>query len=165
MKYCKKIVIVIFVLCTCYIAIAQSDNRGMPPFKIRLTDGNGFTYKGLKKNVPTVLIYFSPTCEHCCDFAKELIKHETKLLHKQIVMICWEPLQDAKQFDIQYSLSVYPNIKIGSEGYSFIVQKYFNIQHYPFIACYNNNGKMLKILGGNDEKASGLVAKLIAIYK
>ncbi|MGF7230494.1 MAG: TlpA family protein disulfide reductase [Arachidicoccus sp.] len=161
MRYYRKIVIVIFVLCTACCAIMAQNNRGMPLFKIRLTNERGFTYKDIKKDIPVVLIYFSPTCDHCEAFARELVKHEKALQKKQIVMVCWEDLNQAKQFDTAFKLSSHSNIKIGSEGYSFTVQKYFNIQHYPFIAFYDSRGQLVKTVDGVSRQPSKLVSAII----
>lgn len=63
-------------------------------------------------------------------------------------MISYQDIKEVKAFDEEYKLSSYPNIKIGSEGYTFIVQKYYNIQHFPFVAQYEKNGKLKKIISG-----------------
>jgi len=128
---------------------AQSNNKGLAPFKIRLTNGEGYTYDKLKKNKPVILIYFSPTCDHCKTFTEAMLKRINNLQHSQIIMISYEDIKEVKAFDDAYKLSSHQNIKIGSEGYTFVVQKYYNIQHFPFVAEFGKNGKLEKMISWN----------------
>jgi len=120
--------------------------KAIPPFKIRLVDGKGFTYKDLDKNKPLVLIYFQPDCPECQAFTAALAKKLPALKDLQIVMITFEDLKLVKAFDEKYHLSQHPNLKIGSEGYTFIVQKYYQIEHFPIVACFDPSGSLLRIL-------------------
>ncbi|MEO8712282.1 MAG: hypothetical protein ABI405_09180, partial [Parafilimonas sp.] len=97
------------------------------------------------------VIYFSPTCDHCKEFTEELLKHEDELKNKQLVMITYLPLADLKTFDSLYDLSSKPFFKLGTEGYSFIVRKYYNIERFPFVALYDKQMKLIKILPGLDK--------------
>lgn len=141
--YKKIISVIIFFFCFAFV-FAQAKKTGIAPFKITLANGKTFTYKQLKPNTATVLIYFSPTCDHCKEFTKELLTHQKELLNKQIVMVGYEPVAEVKKFDSIYHVSSKPNFKIGTEGYTFIVQKYYGIQRFPFVAMYNKQMKLVK---------------------
>jgi thiol-disulfide isomerase/thioredoxin len=142
--------ILIILILFCYIhGFAQKSNDGIAPFKIRLTNGDGYTYNQLEKNKPVILIYFSPTCEHCKAFTESMLKRMSKLNNNQLVMISYVDIKEVKTFDDAYKLSNHQNIKIGSEGYTFVVQKYYNIQHFPFVAEYDKSGKLKKIIPWN----------------
>lgn len=134
-------------LSLCFVFVfAQANKTGIAPFKITLANGKPFTYKQLKPNTATVLIYFSPTCDHCKEFTKELLTHEKQLLNKQIIMVGYEPVAEVKKFDSVYHVSSKPNFKIGTEGYTFIVQKYYQVQRFPFVAMYNKQMKLVKTI-------------------
>ncbi len=146
----KNFVILSAVCFLCINAAAQNNiNTGIAPFKIRLVNGEGFTYQQLKKDKPVILIYFSPTCDHCKHFTEAFLKRANKLQNYQVVMISYVDIKDVKAFDDEYKLSQHHNIKIGSEGYTFIVQKYYNIQRFPFVAEYDKNNKLKKIISWN----------------
>lgn len=132
----------------------SQDKRRIPPFKIRLVDGKGYTYKDLKRNFPTILIYFQPDCEHCQTFAAALEKRLPALADRQIILISFAHINAVRDFDRQYHLSGYPEVKIGSEGYTFLVQKYYQIEHFPFVACFNREGKLVRILNPGLEPAA-----------
>ena len=124
----------------------QKNNTGIAPFVITMVNGKSYTYKELKPNTATVLIYFSPTCDHCKEFTKELVKHEKELKSKQIVMVGYEPINEMKKFDSLFHISTLPNFKMGTEGYTFIVQKYYSVQRFPFVAMYNKQMKLVKTI-------------------
>ncbi|MEP6684565.1 MAG: hypothetical protein ABJA35_14945 [Parafilimonas sp.] len=145
----KNCIIIFIALFSCTHVFAQSTNKGLAPFKIRLVNGEGYTYNQLKQNEPVILIYFSPTCDHCKTFTEAMLKRINKLQDRQIVMISYEDIKEVKAFDDAYKLSNHQNIKIGSEGYTFVVQKYYNIQHFPFVAEFGKDGKLKKIISWN----------------
>ncbi|HVX28162.1 MAG TPA: thioredoxin fold domain-containing protein [Parafilimonas sp.] len=154
-----KTIIVIPVLFISLFAFAQANNSSIAPFKIRLTNGQGYTYQMLPKNKPVILIYFSPTCEHCKLFTETMLKQIDKLKDDEVVMLSYEDIREVKSFDDIYKLSKHQNIKVGSEGYTFIVQKYYNIQRFPFVAEYDKYGKLKKIIRG-DLKPEDIAKKL-----
>jgi len=116
--------------------------KTVPPFEISLTDGKGFTSKELKADKELMLVYFSPTCEHCQAFITDLLKNTEQLKDVQIVMISYLPIEEIKKFESDFKLSQYSNIKVGTEGYSFIVQHWFNIQRFPFVALFNKKAML-----------------------
>lgn len=153
-----------FLLCFSFFTSASAQQAKLTkttiaPFKITLVDGKTFTYKQLDKDKPTILIYFSPTCEHCKVFTEAMLKRKGELSNKQIVMVTYLPVSEIKKFDDELHISSNPNIKIGTEGYSFIVQQYYNVQSFPFVVEYDKTGKLDKVVPYNkqsEEMASQL---------
>jgi thioredoxin-related protein len=133
-KYC---LLITGLLLSTSLLNAQT-KKTVPPFEIELTGGKGFTSKDLKADKQLMLIYFSPTCEHCQTFITDLLKNIEQLKNMQIVMISYLPIQEITKFETDFKLSQYTNIKVGTEGYSFIVQHWYNIQRFPFTALFNN---------------------------
>ena len=148
----KKIILIVLALNICFTVFSQQNNKtGIAPFKITLLNGKSYSYNQIKKNTETVLIYFSPTCDHCKDFTSELLKHENALKDKQIIMITYVPIEEIKPFDSLYHISIKPNFKIGTEGYSFIVRKYYNVERFPYIVIYNKQMKLVKKLSPTEQ--------------
>ena len=117
--------------------------KTLPPFRILLTSMKYYKAADMDKNVPKMIVYFDPTCDHCRAFTTELLKHENDFGKTQIVMISYTPVVQVKQFETEFKLSKYPNIKLGTEGYTFIVQRYYNVQKFPFTAVYGKKGTMI----------------------
>ena len=156
----KKILIVLLSLIIYSASFSQQKKAAIAPFKITLVDGKMYTANQLKKNTPTVLIYFSPDCDHCKNFTAELLKYKDALKNKQIVMVTYLPVSEIKPFDSTYHISSMPNFKIGTEGYTFIVRKYYDVQRFPFIALYDKQMKLIKTLSPTDKPE--VLAKQVA---
>jgi thioredoxin-related protein len=131
------------------VSAQASTNTGkIAPFVITLADGKTFKAEDLKKQ-PTVLIYFSPDCDHCKDFTKSMLKNYKGVADKQIVMATYYSIESIKKFITQFDLNKYSNIKVGTEGSSFIVRNYYNVENFPFVALYDKNGKEIKLIPAN----------------
>ena len=61
-------------------------------------------------------------------------------------MVFYLPIDVVKKFDDELHLSSNSNIKVGTDGYTFIVQKYYNVQRFPFVVEYDKNGKLSKVV-------------------
>lgn len=114
-----------------------------PKFNILLTDSTKFKSIELKKNTPLILIYFAPDCYHCRSFIGDFIGAIKQFSQTQIVLVSHVPISELKKFSKDFSLTTYPNIKIGTEGTSFYLPSYFKIGNFPFTALYNKAGKLI----------------------
>ena len=146
----KRIFTLLIACSIGYFSFAQP-SKNIAPFKIKLTNGKMFTYQDLKKNTPTVLVYFSPTCDHCKHFMDALMRNENQLKNKQIILITYQPVNEIKAFDQAYNIATKPYFKIGTEGLTFIVQKYYNIQKFPYIVLYDKQLKEVKKLSSTED--------------
>lgn len=121
------------------------------PFNIQLINNKKFTYKDLPAATPVTLIYFSPDCEECKTFTRAIIKRIGDFKGRQLVFITYEELAHVRTFYEQMGLKQYPQLKIGTEGYSFTVQKYYKVEHFPFIASYDKSGHLIKIYANSTQ--------------
>jgi hypothetical protein len=137
--------VLLVMLFSCLVLKAQTigEKKEIPPFNILLTNSTYFKASGVTKNVPLVLIYFDPTCEHCKAFTTSLIQHIKDLRKTQIIMISYTPFSQVKQFETDFHLNRYSNIKVGTEGYTFVVQRYYHIDKFPFVALFNAKGSLI----------------------
>lgn len=128
-------------------AQSQSNNfrKKIPPFRIQLTNGDSLFAKDLKKDAPFMLIYFSPTCEHCQEFTRDLLQKISSFNNTQILFVSYLPLADLEKFEKDFSLNKYPSIQAGTEGYAFILRRFYNIINFPFIALYDKKGALIAV--------------------
>lgn len=126
--------------------------KKIAPFQILLTNSQPYAATQLAAGA-AILIYFSPDCEHCQNFTKDMIKNFSVVGNKQVVMITPQSMEMLKPFAAKYNLASYPNIKVGTEGTSRLVQRYYNIMHYPFIALYDKKGNLIKTFEGEQPHA------------
>ncbi|ACT92518.1 TlpA family protein disulfide reductase [Dyadobacter fermentans] len=139
----------LFLLLAASNGFAQTaaGTKKIAPFQIRLVNGQQYTSSQLAAG-PVVLIYFSPDCEHCQDFTKDLLKNYSVVANKQVVMVTFQSMDMLKPFVSQHSLGTYPNFKVGTEGTSYLVQRYYQIRSFPYIAIYDKKGNLVRTFEG-----------------
>jgi len=150
----RKLIFLFFLLSIGNLAFSQSQAamKKIAPFQIRLTNGQQYTSSQLAAG-PVVLIYFSPDCEHCQNFTKDMVKNFNVFVNKQVVMVTFQAMDMLKPFVAQYNLGSYSNVKVGTEGTSYAVQRYYQIRSFPYIAIYDKSGKLVKTFEGEQPHA------------
>ena len=123
-------------------------NKNIPPYRILNTDSTYLTPANLKKNTPVMIMYFAPDCPHCQHLTKEISKHIKEFGNTQIVMISFiDPVRQFKaitKFVKDYQLKKYPNITVGTEGYTYVVQKFYQVATTPYEAVYDKKHNLVK---------------------
>ncbi|TLV03173.1 TlpA family protein disulfide reductase [Dyadobacter luticola] len=145
----RKFLVLALLLAAFSNAFSQgaASTKKIAPFSMRLTNGQLYNYSQLAAG-PVVLIYFSPDCEHCQAFTKDLVKNYSVVANKQVVMVTFQAMDMLKPFVTQYGLNTYSNFKVGTEGTSYVVQKYYQIRSFPYIAIYDKKGNLVKTFEG-----------------
>ena len=126
-------------------SVAYSQHNKVPPFQIIQVNGKVFPAGNLPLGKPIVIIYFSPDCEDCQQFTKELLNRIKEFNNASIAMITNMSIDKVKHFVNEFHLDTYSNIFTGTEGNSFFVGNYYKIGKLPFMALYNKNGDLIKI--------------------
>ncbi len=132
-------------LACCFILNFTSCSQvgDMPQFKITKADGKIFKATELKTGRPTLLIYFSPECDHCQVFMKEFFKKADAFSKSNILMITYLPVDRVVSFVKEYPVGKYANITAGTEGMGFLVRDHLGIQNMPFAALYDKKNKLI----------------------
>lgn len=147
--YRKALVVLIMTFTALSLFSQTTKNNGkIVPFEITLADGSSFKASQLKKG-PVMLIYFSPECDHCRHFTKEMLEKAKSFAGEQIVMVTFLPVDEVKHFSEEFKLPSYHNIKAGTEGKTFVVRNYYNVTRFPFVALYNKEGKQVKLFSNS----------------
>lgn len=121
--------------------------QNIPPFKILKADSTWFTKANLKKNKPVMIIYFAPDCSHCQHLMYDMKPKMKEFNHVQIVMITFTDfgmLKMLKNFNRDFDLAKYKNLTVGTEGRTYVVQRYYQVRTTPYIAIYDRTGKLVK---------------------
>ena len=117
----------------------------MPPYHILTTDSVYVTPDNLKKHKPVMIIYFAPDCSHCQHLMYELKPKMDAFKNTQVVMVTFvQQIKAIQVFARDFDLKKYPNFTVGTEGYTYVVQKYFDVHTTPYIALYDKNRKLVK---------------------
>ncbi|MFN8266002.1 MAG: hypothetical protein U0T11_08010 [Chitinophagaceae bacterium] len=145
------------LLCCCLAggASAHSDsipahlaNLKLPDFKLLLTDSTTSFYKdNLRPNKQTIIIMFSPDCDHCKRQTTELLANIRYFKNVQIVMPTTLPFEKMKAFYEEFQIKKYKNITMGRDVL-FFFSRYFQSHYLPYIAVYNKKGDLLNAYDG-----------------
>ena len=151
MMYRKTLLFLAMIFTSLSLFAQTAKNNGsIAPFDITLADGSSFKASQLKKG-PVMLVYFSPECDHCRHFTKEMLEKHKSFAGEQIVMVTFLPADEVKHFSEEFKLPSYHNIIAGTEGKTFVVRNYYNVTQFPFVVLYNREGKQVKIFSSRPD--------------
>lgn len=95
-----------------------------------------------------MIVYFSPDCDHCIHFTKELLTHYALFDKVQIVMASALNYDIIKKFYLEYKIADYPNIHMGRDGIDFF-RTFFGVRSFPTIVLYDKKGNFVKRFDGS----------------
>lgn len=123
-------------------------NKNIPAFKLETVNNGTFSSEKLKKNMPLIIMFFSPTCEHCTHQVDMMIKRMNDLKKYQIVMPTYQPIEELADFNKKYNISKYPNIITGRD-IDYFFPPFYEIANFPHFAFYGKTGKLISTYEGN----------------
>lgn len=164
----KKIFLVITALTICQFLSAQklanqpatdTANAGapymryptIPPFHLLKLDSTTYLTKdSIRKNRKTIVMYFSPTCEHCKHQTEAILADFKEFRDIEIVMATYMPFEEMKEFDEHYKIYEHPNIKVGRDE-KFVLPPFYRIKNLPYLALYDRKGNLITTFEGTQK--------------
>lgn len=150
--------IICLVLCTCLykLGMAQADSTliylrfpTVPPFSIiKVPDSTRFSKEDLSRKKATIIIIFSPDCDHCQHATKELTTNIRLFKKAQIVMASPLEYSYLKKFYEEYKIADHPNIIMGRDP-SYFFGTFFRVRSFPAIFVYDKKGNFIKSFDGS----------------
>jgi thiol-disulfide isomerase/thioredoxin len=135
-----------FIIAFAGVSFSQTGDpkpgSAIPSFRMVMSNGRYYSDKEIQKNKPLVLIYFAPDCDHCMKLMDDLFKKIHQLDKATIVMITFELPRDVAWFERKYQTAQYSNIKVGTEGTSYVLRNFYKLNKTPFTAVYDKKGKL-----------------------
>lgn len=122
-------------------------NPTLPPLELTLPNKQLLTSADLKKE-PVLIMYFSPTCDHCIRQMKEMQKKLADFRKIQVVMATYQPMEELEAFIREYGLAAQPNFITGRDT-KFLLPSFYKIQSMPYFALYNKKGALITTFEGN----------------
>ena len=117
--------------------------QSLPQFSFLDLDGKTFTYAQLRSDIPTIVFFFDPYCEHCQQQATWMKDAKSKLTHVQQVWVTTEEPISARDFGEKYLGADWDNVHILIDK-QFLFDGYFGYSEIPSIYLYNNQGQRVK---------------------
>ncbi len=143
----KRYILIFLLLAGSRAGFSQSDTSLLylrfpivPTFRlINVADSSVFTKQDLKKKKATIIMMFSPDCEHCQAETKELTEKISLFKKAQIVMVSPLDFNYIKKFYNEYHIADYPNITMGRDP-SYFLGTFFKIRSFPSVFVYDKKG-------------------------
>lgn len=154
MNYLKNWMLTLLLLSGSLLANAQNEeppykkNPTIPEFSLLQVDSSSLFSKGDMKQQPTIIMYFSPTCDHCLKQWDDMVQFKDQLKDIQIVMATYEQFDEMKDFYQKKQVAAYPNIKMGRDT-KFTLVPFYRMRSLPYQALYDKNGKLITTFEGN----------------
>ena len=152
----RRIVLLFLFIGVGKIVFAQTDTSliylrfpTVPPFSIiKAPDSTKFTKDDLKKKTATIIMVFSPDCEHCQHETRELIAHID--LFKKVQIIMSSPLEYhyLKKFYDEYKIADYQIITMGRDP-GYFLGTFYHIRSFPAIFVYDKKGNFVEAFDGS----------------
>ena len=156
-KYIKIIVplfSIIFIF-LCFQTIKKINNKKksadrintIPSFSFKLTDGKDFTKDNLRKNTPTVFVYFNSECEFCQSETAQISDKVDSFAQTQLLFISFEQPKVIEDFSKKNKLNNYGNIHFLYDR-KMDFSKIFDVNTLPSTVIYDNNNKLIEKIKG-----------------
>ena len=126
---------------------AFKKNPVVPSLYLLQADSTTFT-QGDVKHQPTLIMYFSPTCDHCQVQTDSMVAEMSKLKDVQILMASYSPLSEMKTFYEERALARYENILMGYDS-KYFFPPFYKMSSLPFMALYDKKGNFITSFHGN----------------
>ena len=123
----------------------------IPPFHLlKLDSATYLTRDDIRKHRQTMIMFFSPDCDHCKHETESILANFKKFKDIEIVMATYQPFNELKEFNEHYRIFEHPNIKMGRDE-KFFLAPFSKIRNLPYLALYDKNGNLITTFEGTQK--------------
>lgn len=151
----KALISTMILLCMLQTGRTQDSIAGrrigspMPAFMLRLPNETYFYQKDLNPKKHTVLMIFSPDCDHCIQQTRALTDSIRLFNNTQFILSTTLPMERLKDFYQSFNLSQHRKQLVAGRDVLFFFSKYFENHFLPFIAIYDPRQQLKVVFEGN----------------
>ncbi|MDR0546909.1 MAG: redoxin domain-containing protein [Dysgonamonadaceae bacterium] len=127
--------------------IQKTAYQTIPAFSLPDVNGQEITGKSLKKHIPTLFLFFDPSCELCHEELQQINANRVKLNNGQIIFFSVEPAGTIRNFLEKLQFSPSPNLFFLIDTNEILVNT-MEIKGPPTAIIYGKNGKLIKRFDG-----------------
>ncbi|HEX9513797.1 MAG TPA: thioredoxin-like domain-containing protein [Puia sp.] len=123
----------------------------IPPFHLlKLDSATYLTKEDIKKHHRTIVMFFSPDCDHCKHQTESILAASKDFKDIEIVMATYQPFEELKEFNTHYRLFEHPNFKLGRDE-KFFLAPFYKIRNLPYLALYDKKGDLVTTFEGTQK--------------
>ena len=120
----------------------------LPSLNLLYTDSlTVFNTNKIPEGNPTILIYFSPDCEHCQAETQDLLTNMNSLKNVQLYFITTATIIELKKYCQDFHFEQYNNI-IAAKDYQYDFYRIYKVTSFPYLVIYNENKELVKLYKG-----------------
>jgi thioredoxin-related protein len=120
----------------------------IPPLHLlKLDSASYLTKDDIKKNRKTIIMFFSPDCEHCKHQTENILADFKDFKDIEIVMATYQPFSEMKDFNTHYRIFDHDNILMGRDE-KFALPPFYRIRNLPYLALYDKKGNLITTFEG-----------------
>ena len=150
----------VWLICLLFIGSqrvsAQSDSLAvykrfpnLPVFNlITLPDSTKFTRDDLNRRKATMIMLFSPDCDHCILATKDLLHQIDLFKQVQIIMVSSIDYTLIHSFFRDNKIADHPNITMARDA-AFYLGTFYDLKNYPSVYLYDKKGKFIREFVGS----------------
>jgi hypothetical protein len=151
----QKILYIIFFLTLTFVFIGlpglknkysyKNASFSLPSLEVLELDSLTFiNTTSVYHNKASLIMYFSPDCEHCQQQTLELLEQIKSFKGVQICLLSPMSISDLRHFYNYFKLNRFPQIIIGQD-FKNAFYKYYKTTSFPCIAIYDKSNKLVKL--------------------
>jgi thioredoxin-related protein len=123
----------------------------IPPFHLlKLDSATYLTKDDVRKGRKTIIMFFSPDCEHCKHQTEAILADFKDFKDMNIIMATYQPFEELKEFNTHYRMEEHPNVKLGRDE-KFFLPPFYKIRNLPYLALYDKKGNLITTFEGTQK--------------
>lgn len=120
----------------------------MPSFNLLLSDSvSTLNTKDIPDGRTSVLVFFSPDCEHCQEETADIISKIDSLKNVGLYFITIDPMDRLRVFNGYYKMKKYPNITT-AQDYTYAMLKHYSGITPPSSIIYDKHKRLRAVFKG-----------------
>lgn len=120
----------------------------VPPFMLTtLPDSGIFKKDDLEKKKYTLIMVFSPDCDHCQHATEDLLANINSFKKVQIIMATPLEYRLIIPFYQKYQLANQKNIVVGRDP-TYFLGNFYGVRNFPSMYLYDKKGKFVRFIEG-----------------
>lgn len=151
MKKFRAILLYLGIIMSSLSCHSGTDLPVLPSFNLLLSDSATiFNTQSIPEGKPSILLFFSPDCDHCQSETAGIIKNMDSLRDVNFYFLTIDPIERLKVFNEYYDLSKYTNIKTGRD-YKYYFPAHFKGASPPYLVIYDAYKRQRAIFSGQTD--------------
>ena len=120
----------------------------LPAFNLLAMDSSTiFNTYNIPEGKPTVLMFYSPDCDHCQHLAEQIMQHMDSLKSAEFYLLTPMTIAATKEIDAKYHVTDFKNMHLYKD-YEFFFPHFFGANYVPYLAVYDKHKMLVKLYEG-----------------